>query len=64
MSPSKNRTLLKQSDIKKMTGWNNEQMRKARTLGWVKMERDETGIYYILESLKPEFIIRPINQTA
>jgi hypothetical protein len=30
-------TLVKASDIKKLTGWSHEEFRKARKLGWVKM---------------------------
>lgn len=52
----KQQTIVKAKEIIERTGWTKEEMRKARKLGWVQMIRNETGIYYILESLNQNFI--------
>lgn len=54
--PAKNQTIVKAKEIKQRTGWSKEDMRKARKLGWVQMIRNESGIFYILESLNQNFI--------
>jgi hypothetical protein len=37
--------------IKKMTGWNNEEMRRARETGMVDWKRDDNGYWYSPESI-------------
>lgn len=50
----KNNTWVKSGTIKRITGWNNEEMRKAREQGLVEWKR-EKGIWYLLESIPEIF---------
>lgn len=39
-------------DLRKITGWDNNKMSKARRLDWVKYKKSDTGGYlYQLESI-------------
>ncbi len=49
-------TWVKVGWIKQLTGWNKEQLRRARMEGLITMERRADGIYYCLESLNEKFI--------
>lgn len=51
MVGSRKKTLIKVSEVKKITGWNKYQMEKARKLGWVEHFRKNGGIFYIYESI-------------
>ncbi len=53
------RTLVKATEIVRLTGWNREEMRRARENGFVKQVRQGNKIFYTLESLNPTFIINP-----
>lgn len=52
-------TWVKLGVIKKLTGWDWKDMIKARASNLVKMKRTEEGIFYLLESLHPAYIIAP-----
>lgn len=44
------------SEIKKLTGWNKERMRRARQNGEIKMIRKNGKILYDLSSINPLLI--------
>lgn len=50
-------TWVKSTHITKITGLNGEGMRKLRNQGLVKVKKDETGIWYLLESV-PKHLIK------
>lgn len=53
-------TWVKVGFIVEITGWNKEQMRRARQQGLIKYRRDpEKGFIYSLESLPTMFIKKP-----
>lgn len=47
---------VKASFITDLTGWNKEQFRRAREQGIIERRKDETGIWYNLNSLPDQFI--------
>jgi hypothetical protein len=47
---------IKAKEVKDITGWDKEKMRKARTLGWIEWEKNEKlGFIYNLQSIPQEF---------
>lgn len=50
------RTWCKVSVITELTGWNNQQMYKARENGLVEYRKKNGGFEYLLESINPVFI--------
>lgn len=56
LSTGKRKTWVKASDIKKLTGWDNEKMRRNREAGIIHFEKRKDGFFYLLESLNPVFI--------
>jgi hypothetical protein len=50
-------TWIKAKEVKDITGWNKEKMRKARLLGWIEWEKNEQlGFIYNLHSIPKELI--------
>ena len=43
--------------IKKMTGWDNAELKSARKNNIIKWERTSEGVRYDLNSIPPQFII-------
>lgn len=57
LSTGKRQTWVKASDIKRLTGWDKEKMRRNREAGLLIMRKHkERGIEYLLESVNPVFI--------
>lgn len=54
-------TWVKVGVIKALTGWNQSELRRARDNNLVKMKRKNQKIFYLLESLHPDFIIYKIS---
>jgi hypothetical protein len=46
-------TWVKSTIITRLTGWNSEDMRRARNYEYVKFKKDRNGFWYALESLNP-----------
>lgn len=49
--------------VKKLTGWNKEELRSARVNGYVKTKK-ENGLWYDLSSIDSRFIINIQKEKA
>jgi hypothetical protein len=51
----KTRTWVKVSEVVRLTGWDKEEMRRARENGYIEF-RTKNGFEYLVESIHPMFI--------
>jgi hypothetical protein len=53
---SRKKTWVKVSVVQDLTGWNREKLRQMREHGLIAYQRNETGMWYQLESIHPIFL--------